>query len=162
MKSGMVDSTVAWSPVPWPNALSTMPPNSLENDRGDVNAPSAAPPIITVNSGAPETTAIKRSTMRRGVISVAHPLALGAELAAHEVVDLDRDLDQRVEDDEAGAQRDHRYGEVADRDGQREQAEVDRQRVDVGLGDDLAAQEPARVEEQGRREDRDARQEDAE
>src|SRR5689334_2424315 len=117
-----------------------MPENSLEKSRGEVNAPSAAPPSMIVNSGAPETNATSSRTMRTVVISVPHPLALGAELAAHEVVDLDHDLHQRVEDDQRRADRDHGDGELL-------------HRADVRLGDHLRAEEPARVQEQRRGED---------
>src|SRR5215469_2469721 len=140
MNSGIVDMTWTWSPRPTSRMCSIMPSNSESKTRGRLSAPSAAAPSMIVNSGAPLTKArVSRATgidtkyataamkaastsqptgVRLGsAMSVPRSRALGRQLAAHEVVDVDGELDGRVQDDERPGDRHRRHDGLVGDDG---------------------------------------------
>src|SRR3569623_3803518 len=124
--------------------LADMPPNSASNARGRLSAPSTAAPSMIVKSGAPLTNArvssatgmltnsaiammnTARTAQPIGVrfiaISVPRPRPLGQQLSTHQVVRLDRRVEQRVQDDQRAADRDHAPRVLL---GQHEQREVE-------------------------------------
>src|SRR4051812_3844513 len=91
---------------------STMPSNSDENSRGKLSAPSAAAASMIVNSGAPLMNARPSRTMSRVIMSVPRPHALGQRLAAREVLEIDHHVQDRVHDDEPGADRHEHHDRV--------------------------------------------------
>src|SRR5688572_2136725 len=87
----------------------TMPSNSGENSRGRAIAPSADAASMIVNSGAPLMNARPMMMRSRVIISSvprSHPH--GWELAAHEVIDVDHHVEERMHDDQHGADRQER------------------------------------------------------
>src|SRR3990167_354829 len=103
MNIGIVDSVAALSSVRPPNTLTIRPSNSTRNERAEVSAPSAAAASITPNSSAPLMNAIRIRRMRRVVMggsSVRRHGLLRGELAATHVVDVDQEVEERVEHDQ--------------------------------------------------------------
>src|SRR3954469_6548270 len=106
MNSGIVDSTSISSRPLVPNSLLIAPSKPTVKPRAEKNVPSAAPPSMIVNSGAPLMNTSASRTIRRVCISVPAPHLLRRRLPAKDVVDVDHHVQQRVEDDQEAADRD--------------------------------------------------------
>src|SRR6185436_8722916 len=117
MNSGIVDSTFTCSPVPTPNIRTSAPSKSASKPRAPNSAPSAVPPSMIVNSGAPHTNTIARRKVSSLAMSVRRSHPLGRGLAPDDVVDVDDRVEDRVQDDQGAADRDQE-GDAAGREQQ--------------------------------------------
>src|SRR4051794_32453604 len=106
MNKGIVESTSISSRDEIRNILLIAPLNIASKPRDEKYAPSAVPAIMIANSGAPLMNAIDRRTMSSVTMSVPRSHPLGRGLAAHEIIDVDHHVHERVDDDQDAADRD--------------------------------------------------------
>src|SRR5687767_5872791 len=107
MNSGIVESVSISSRPEVPNSFATAPSKIASKPLPrKTSAPSAVAASMIVYSGAPLMNTRRRVMTRIVVMSVPRSHALGWSLAAPDVVDVDERVQERVQDDQRGPERD--------------------------------------------------------